>query len=182
MLKNNALRFALTFIALFLLFYYFNIGFFSITSEGTAHYNSFIDQHFNYISGLRALLLGCTAFLLNGLGFITITNKYDLLIAGHGGIRLVYSCLGLGIMSFFAAFVIAYPKPIRSKTYFFVAGLICIQLLNVIRMALVALFWGKKAQQIIDHHLLFNGIIYLLIGIALYFWVTAKDNRKHAKN
>lgn len=182
MLKSKAVKFAVTFIALFLAFYYFNIGFFSITSPGASRYNSFIADNFNYIRLLRHLLLACTSLVLRCAGYASVINEYELRIVGHGGIRLVYSCLGLGIMSFFSAFVLAYPKPFNKKIFFLAGGLLVIQLLNILRMAAVALFWGKKAQHIIDHHVLFNGIIYLVIGIGLYFWVTADDRKKHAKN
>jgi exosortase/archaeosortase family protein len=182
MLKSKAVKFSITFIVLFLAFYYFNIGFFSITSPGATRYNSFIADNFNYIQLLRHILLLATAFLLRCAGFATVINEYELLIAGHGGIRLVYSCLGLGVMSFFAAFVLAYPKAFKQKVMFLISGLFAIQVLNILRMATVALFWGKSAQHIIDHHIIFNGIIYVIIGIGLYFWVTAADRKKHAKN
>ena len=182
MLKSKAIKFSLTFIALFLAFYYFNIGFFSITSAQSANYNSFIADNFNYIRLLRHILLFCTSFFLGCLGFSNVTNEYELLIAGHGGIRLIYSCLGLGLMSFFTAFVIAYPKAFKKKAVFLIAGLFIIQLLNILRMAMVALFWGRKAQHIIDHHIIFNSIIYVIIGIGLYFWVTADGSKKPVKS
>ena len=182
MLKSKAVKFSITFITLFLVFYYFNIGFFSVTSPASTHYNSFIADNFNYIRLLRHMLLLCTSFLLRCAGFYTVINEYELLAAGRGSIRLVYSCLGLGVMSFFTAFVLAYPKAFKRKVCFLIAGLFVIQLLNILRMAIVALFWGRKAQHIIDHHIIFNGIIYVIIGIGLYFWVTADDRKKHAKN
>ncbi len=182
MLKSKAAKFSITFIVLFLTFYYFNIGFFSVTSPGSKNYNDFIAGNFNYIRLLRHILLHSTSFLLRCAGYNTVINEYELLIAGRGGIRLVYSCLGLGLMSFFTAFVIAYPQAFKKKVVFLIAGLFIIQLLNILRMAMVALFWGKKAQHIVDHHIIFNGIIYVIIGIGLYFWVTADDKKKHAKN
>ncbi|PJJ79467.1 exosortase/archaeosortase family protein [Mucilaginibacter auburnensis] len=182
MLKSKAVQFAITFVTLFLAFYYFNIGFFSLTSPASKNYNSFLAENLNYISLIRHLLLACTSFLLKCMGFATVTNEHELLIAGRGSIRLVYSCLGLGVMSFFAAFVVAYPKRWKEKLTFLFSGLLAIELLNVIRITVVALFWSKQAQRIIDHHLIFNSIIYLAILIALYFWVTAGDKQPHAKN
>ncbi len=126
--------------------------------------------------------MSATSFLLKCFGFATVNNEYQLRVAGSGGIRLVYSCLGLGIMSFFTAFVLAYPKKWKDKLIFLFLGLLAIELLNIIRMAIVALFWSKQAQQIIDHHIIFNGIIYIIICIVLYFWVTADDKKTHAKN
>jgi exosortase/archaeosortase family protein len=182
MLKSRAVKFSVTFVLIFLALYYFNIGFFSITSPQSIHYNSFIANNFNYIRVLRHLLLLSTSFVLHCAGFASVTNEFELLTAGRGGIRLVYSCLGLGLMSFFSAFVLAYPKPIKKKLFFLISGLAVIQLLNVLRMTAVAIFWGSRAQHIIDHHIIFNGIIYIVITIGLYFWVTAEERKNNAKN
>ena len=82
MLKSNAIKFLVTFIVLFAMFYYFNIGFFSLTSPQSKNYNSFLAENFNYISLLRHILLGSTSLLLKCLGFASVTNEYELRIAG----------------------------------------------------------------------------------------------------
>jgi exosortase/archaeosortase family protein len=172
--KESPLRFLPVFLGLFLIFYYFNIFFFGVTSFGN-HYNAFLDQHLNYIRGLRHLLLDTTKLSINLFGFSCITNDTQLLVAGRGIIEIVYSCLGLGIMSFFAAFVIAYPKQLKSKLIFLFTGLICIQVLNVLRFVLLALFWDKKSGAILDHHTIFNVVVYIVIALSLYAWVKRDD-------
>src|ERR1700761_4224866 len=139
MQQNSPVRFAVLFISLFLLFYYFNILFFGITSPGN-HYLPFLADHLNYIAALRWFLLQSSAGLLRLFGFSTLTNNNELLVVGRGIITLVYTCLGLGVMSFFAAFVLAYPKPTKPKFIFLISGLLIIQLLNIIRFALLVLF------------------------------------------
>lgn len=174
--RTNAdpVRFALIFIILFLAFYYFNICFFGITSSGN-HYSAFLATHLNYIGALRRLLLKSSALILNLMGFGAITNDYELLVAGHGTLQVVYSCLGLGLISFFAAFVIAYPKKRKKKIFFLVAGIIGIELLNMLRFVLLAIFWNKHEGHILDHHTVFNIFMYLVIAISLYFWVKHDD-------
>lgn len=181
--QNSPLRFAVVFIVLFLGFYYFNIGFFSLTSHGR-HYTPFFAGHLNYIKALRDFLLWCSATVLKCFGFTVITNDYSLLVAGKGMITLVYSCLGLGVMSFFSAFVIAYPKAFKAKAIFLMVGLFIIQSLNIARFVFLAAFWDKKGDQIADHHTIFNALIYILIAISLYFWVKADTGIKtnNAKN
>ena len=174
--SESPLRFLLIFLGLFLFFYYFNISFFSITSHGN-HYNSFLDQHLNYIRWFRHLLLYVSKIIINCFGYDSISNDYQLLVAGRGTISVVYSCLGLGIMSFFAAFVIAYPKKLKSKLTFLFTGLVCIQILNVVRFVLLALFWDKKSKVVLDHHTIFNITIYVIIAISLYFWVKQDDKQ-----
>ena len=182
MLKSKAVKFSLVFLTLFLVTYYFNIGFLSITSPLSKNYISVIADNFNYIKWIRHALLFCTSVLLRCFGFENITNDYDLLTVGRGIVRMAYDCLGIGVMCFFSAFVLAYPKPFKKKLSFLLGGLLIIQTLNVIRMALVAIFWDAKFQAVVDHHFIFNTIIYTIIGVALYFWVTADDRKKHAKN
>ena len=172
--RYSPIRFLLVFLSLLRLFYYFNIFFFGITSRGN-HYNAFLDQNLNYIRGLRHILLGATKLVINLIGFSSISNDYQLLVAGRGVIDVVYSCLGLGVMSFFAAFVIAYPKGLKPKLIFLLLGLLCIQMVNILRFVLLALFWNKKSGRILDHHTIFNVVIYLAIAITLYFWVKHND-------
>ena len=149
-----------------------------MTSPGN-HYNAFLANHLNYIQWLRQLLLNASAGILNLFGLTAIDNNYELLVAGHGSIRLVYSCLGLGVISFFTAFAIAYPKPLRARVIFILSGILVIEILNVIRFVLLALFWDKRSAQIIDHHTLFNTIIYILICISLYFWMKDPQKEKY---
>jgi exosortase/archaeosortase family protein len=134
-------------------------------------YSPFLAVHLNYIDGLRLLLIGCAVKILGWLGFIAIHNTDEILVAGRGFLRIAYSCLGLGVSSFFAAFVIAYPKPIKIKVIFLLTGIAGIEILNVIRFVLLVLFWNGHKNQIIDHHTLFNAFIYIVIACVLYFWV-----------
>lgn len=181
--KSSPIRFVFVFVVLFLLFYYCNIFFFGITSPGN-HYSAFLANNLNYIHWLRHFLLMSSAGVLNLLGFGAVYNEYELLLAGHGTIQLVYSCLGLGVMSFFAAFVLAYPKKLKSKWLFLGGGIIGIELLNILRFVLLAIFWDKKGKHILDHHTIFNIFIYLIIAITLYFWVKHDDafNANESKN
>jgi exosortase/archaeosortase family protein len=173
--KGSPLRFVFLFIVLFVLFYYFNILFFSMTEPYSRHYVPWLANHFNYISALRTGLLKSSEHILTWLGYTSLSNEYDLMLVGHGVLKLVYSCLGLGVISFFAAFVIAYPRKWKSKIIFLISGIIGIQLLNIARFVLLALFWNKQHVRIIDHHTIFNIFIYLAIALTLYFWVKS-DN------
>ena len=167
--KNNPIRFALVFVALFVAFYYFNVFFLGITSPGN-HYSPFLAGHLNYIQWLRDILLFASKHVLLSLGFAAIINNTDLLVAGHTHIFLAYDCLGFGIMSFLAAFAIAYPKPVKEKWIFFLAGIVVVQLLNVVRFVLLALYWKPQEPNLLDHHTIFNVVVYIIILTSIYFW------------
>jgi exosortase/archaeosortase family protein len=178
----SPVRFVILFLGLFFAFYYFNIAFFSATSHGK-HYVLFFDQHLNYIHLLRQWLLTCSKQILTWCGYTVITNEYDLLTAGRGIIRLVYSCLGLGMMSFFTAFVIAYPRRFLVKLLFLLSGLLVIQLLNICRFVLLSLFWEKSNSAYIpDHHTIFNITMYIIIAVSIYFWVRYDDKTNQHAN
>ena len=179
----SPLKFVFTFIVLFLAFDGFNLFYYGITSPGS-HYSPFLDHYLNYIQGLRWLLLNISTGLLNVIGFTAICNGYEMLVAGHSSIWIVYSCLGLGVISFFAAFVLAFPKPLKRKLIFLITGILVIEFLNVIRFMLLALYWNKNDNKIIDHHTIFNIIIYIIVAISLYFWVKSPDgeNKAYAAN
>lgn len=181
--QASPFKFIFLFLVLFLLFYYFNVWFFSVTIPG-ADYNAFLDHHLNYIEALRWVLLNSSTGLLNLLGFTAICNNYQLLVAGHSTIEVVYSCLGIGVISFFTAFVLAYPKAWKSKIIFLIGGILVIELLNVIRFMLLVLYWDSADTTIIDHHTIFNVIIYIIIIISLYFWVKTpgSENKEYAAN
>ena len=98
--KVSPLRFVIIFAVLFAGLYYFDILFFGLTTPGN-HYIPFLDHYLNYIAWLRAALLKSSACILNLLGFTALNDEYELLVAGHGILRVVYSCLGLGVISFF---------------------------------------------------------------------------------
>ena len=170
--KGSPVRFMLLFLALFLLFYFFNILFFGLTTPGGNHYSQFLADHLDYISALRHFLLKATEKTLNWLGYPSITDDTDILIAGHGRLKLIYSCLGLGIMSFLISFVIAFPKTLKGKLIFLIPSLLIFQALNILRFVVLAIFWNKNEDtQIVDHHTIFNILIYIIVAISLYFWV-----------
>ncbi len=174
--KNNYS--SVYFIVKFLLFYfildYFTLFYIGITAPGNLYF-PWLDQHLNYIRALRHLLLGTSAFLLQQMGYVTYTSDILLYVYGHGGVKLVYSCLGYGVMSFFAAFVLAWPKPIKSKALFLPVGLLLIQSLNIVRFILLSLHGNKQLENLkIDHHSLFNLILYLMVMGILYWWVNRR--------
>ena len=179
--NNEPTKFLLSFCLLFAAFYYFNIFFYGITTEGN-YYNVYLANHLNYIAELRMLLLKSSAKILNWLGHPAITNDYKMLVAGNGILKLIYSCLGLGLISFFAAFVLAYPKRWIQKIIFLITGIFGIEILNVLRFVLIGIFYNHENHTILDQHILFSIFIYIVIAIALYFWVKSDKPLKNAAN
>jgi exosortase/archaeosortase family protein len=177
--NNPSYRFVILFLSLFALFYYFNIFYIGITAPGN-HYSEFLDQHLNYIRDFRILLISISAGILRLFGYEVFTSDTTLHALDAGGINVVYSCLGFGVMSFFVAFVIAWPeKSLKSKLLFIPAGIILIQTLNISRFILITLFWRTSPlRSVIDHHILFNFILYAVLLASIYFWMNKESDKK----
>ena len=177
--NNPSYRFVVIFLGLFTLLYYFNIFFMGITAPGN-FYSAFLDQHLNYIRGFRILLISVSATLLKFFGYEVFTSDTTLHALNAGGINVVYSCLGFGVMSFFVAFVIAWPeKTVKSKLVFIPAGLLLIQALNVARFILITLFWRTSSfRSAVDHHILFNFVLYVILLTTIYFWINKGNDKK----
>ncbi len=176
------LRFVILFVGLYLLFNYFNEFYIGITNKGGL-YSGFLDEHLNYIEWWRSSLLKGAASILHLFGYTAITNETDLLVVGKGGIRLIYTCLGYGLMSVFAAFCLSFPRPFKHRLIFLLIGLLFIQFVNVLRFVLLPLFWDRKHPFLgMDHHDLFNIIIYLLLFGMCYLWIKYSIRVTNAKN
>lgn len=175
--KNPSIRFVVLFLGLFSLFYYFNIFYMGVTAPGN-YYSLFLDEHLNYISGFRHLLIAISAWVLRIFDYQVFTSDTTLHALNAGGINVVYSCLGFGVMSFFVAFVIAWPeRSLKSKLWFIPVGLVLIQLLNIARFIMITLFWRSSPyRSVVDHHTLFNVILYAVLLASIYFWINNNNN------
>lgn len=164
-------RFLFSFLILFLTFYSFNIGYIGLTSPGGL-YSSFLNEHFNYILAWRNLYISTAAKILELMGYTVYTTDISLKVQGHSGFRLVYSCLGYGIISCFSAFALSFPKPFRSRLIFLLTGLLVILSLNLCRFIFLPLFYDPRLTLLsINHHDIFNGTLYIILLAVMYKWV-----------
>jgi exosortase/archaeosortase family protein len=168
---HSSSLFVLKFLVLFGIFYGFNILFIAITAPG-GWYIAVLDEHLNYIKLWRKVCLSSTAYVLNQLDYpVTITDT-TLQIKPDKGFKIVYSCLGYGIMSVFAAFILSFKKSTPLTWVVLLAGLTLIHGLNILRLTLITLYW-KRASVVmkINHHDLFNLFVYLMIGLMIIIWI-----------
>ncbi len=171
-------RFIFLFICLSFGFYAFNTLYIALTVKGGLHV-PFLENNLNYIKWWRNFTVDSTATALRVLGFEVYTSEYRLKAVNAGSFQLVYTCLGYGIMGVFAAFVITFPEKIYKRSFFLAFGLVCIQLLNTLRLILLTLYWDPKNPLLgLDHHDLFNYFVYaFLIGIT-YCWLKINTHSK----
>jgi len=172
---SPAILFVIKFLCLFGFIYGSYIIYLAVTSPGGI-YIPFLDTHLNFISWLRYALIETSAVILNLLGYQTKTSVYEMLVVGHNVIIVGYDCLGFGIMSFFSAFIIAYPGVLKVKLYCWLIGIVGIQALNLCRFVILSLYWRpSKSAYLSDHHTIFNIVVYILIAISLHFYTRYQD-------
>ena len=177
-----AIRFVILLVGLYFLFSQGNIFMNSVTSVGGRFYNAYITEHLNYIQWIKSSLIFFGASIIRLFGFYTISNEMDVMVVNGPYLRINYSCVGLGVMSFFTAFVIAFPAKLKPKIKLFIIGILMIYVLNVLRIAGLGVllgFFQSQRDNFTYHHEIFNTIVYLCIFALLYFWI--KKNTKMRK-
>ncbi len=179
LLKDKTfLRFVLKFLLIFALCYYGTLLVIGISVPG-GYYIPFVDHYLNYVSWLRDSLMWGTETLLKIFGIDTYyANQYVLRIVNGHGIRMVYGCLGYGVMSFWIAFVLASSVRVVKKTIWLIAGLLVIWIVNISRLSLVLVAVNKNWSFPFgwDHHTWFNIVAYIAIFIMMYFFDRVAGN------
>ena len=160
-------------VALFLLlygfFYFGNKCYTGLTVPGNA-YSPFLDNYLDYVSWFRNVLLEGAAFVIRLFGHHTMIHEHGIKLESGRGVRLVYACMGFAIFSFWWAMILAFPQTLRIKVKYLIGGTLLIVLLNMLRIAAVALAFNKWGHTSVDHHMLFNITTYGILMIMLYRW------------
>lgn len=172
------------FLGLFGLLFYGTEAVIAFSSPGD-HYSSFVAEHLNFIDPFRQVLLRSSQWLLSAFGVETyLQDQFTLRQAGGGGIRMVYSCLGYGVLSFWIAFVFANRGSWKKKTLWIVGGCLLLCGINIIRISLLLIATSKGWPIPFgwDHHTWFNIVAYALIFCMMYgFDFSGRKKRDEAR-
>jgi exosortase/archaeosortase family protein len=167
--KNKLLIYCIKFIAAYCFLYYGSQAIIGLSAHG-GYYSSVVHDYFNYPAWLRKALLKTSQFFLETMAYKTeMPDEYKVRMVGGKGVRMVYSCLGIGVMSFWIAFMLANETGIKKKIFFTLFGTAFIFLINVGRIMLlfVTANKGKKMPFGIEHHTLFTVASYILIMLLI---------------
>ncbi|MFN0082398.1 MAG: exosortase/archaeosortase family protein [Ferruginibacter sp.] len=170
--KPSFIQFLIVFAAVFLLCYYGALFITGLAIPG-GMYSPFAEKYFNIAAWFRSSLIGGTKVFVAVFDYKTIrTSEYVLRVPGANGIRIVYSCLGFGVMSFWAAYMVATSATLVKKAAWLLAGVLLIWFINVVRISLVLIASNKgwKFPFGWDHHRWFNIAAYLFIFCMMYFF------------
>jgi exosortase family protein XrtF len=125
--------------------------------------------------------------ILDMLGFSTIEesqvdNIRTIGIDGTHGVWIGDPCNGLTLFALFTGFLLAYPGPIKHKLWYLPVGLIAIHLINVIRIAGLALIvYIFPDPDVLDfnHTYTFTIFVYSFVFLLWYIWATKLANENN---
>lgn len=112
------------------------------------------------------------AGLLRLVGFKSWAAADSSVVMLNGAPAVVVGtpCDGMALYALFAGFVLALPGPWRPKLWFVPLGILVIYLLNIIRIAMLAInFYYYHSTVDFNHHYTFTFVVYGFIG-AMWMW------------
>lgn len=178
--------FLLKFGAFFAVFYYLNMYFVDLTLPGEKH-SAFFTEHLNYIYWITGSIMHTANIMTQSVGIDThVVNTRYLVVPGGHSLFMNWQCVGLGIFSFWAAFILANKMNWKRKIIWGIGGLLGIWFLNCCRTALLMIAlennWKEWKQswthgRTLDHHDLFNyGCYVLILGLIWFFYKRYKNS------
>ena len=160
------------FLLIFISLYGFNLLFTALVTPKNI-YVPFLDHNLNYISGLTIGLLYSSDIVAEIMGMNTYVASAETLRVVNGTYVIVGTpCLGLGVMIFWTAFILAAGEGWKKKLTWCLGGLAAICFINSIRIAFILMAYENKWQMVtsLDHHTAFNVLAYVLIFFMIYLF------------
>ena len=176
--KYFDLHYFLRLISILILLYYFKFFFRGITDPKN-FYSPFIDHNLNYVTGLKSSILNTSNVLAHAFGLNSYVDGKIIRIPKGAGVVLNLPCLGLGIMSFWIAFIFAHQNNLAKRFQWCLIGVAAIWFINCLRISLLlfAVQSKWKVNKYINHHDLFNLVAYAIIILMIYFF-SVKNNEE----
>ncbi|MCB0696360.1 MAG: hypothetical protein KDC07_03285 [Chitinophagaceae bacterium] len=166
--NKTAVRYVLLFFISYGLLYITNYILTGLLQPG-GYYSEWLANNLDYVTAFRTLLLTSTANVVELFDYYTCLRGNILFVEGGHNIRMVYSCIGINILCMWWAFVIAMPMKMKTKTVYLLAGTMCLIALNIIRLSMLTMSPNDYSygELIIDHHTIYNWVVYGLILIVM---------------
>ena len=137
-------------------------------------YSAFCEQYMNYYTVTRFYMFQLPISVTGLLGIHAFQDSVNSLQVENGGRLLVKDvCYGLGLISFWIAFVLSDSTAWKRKVMWCLAGVASLMAINIMRVSL--LLAAKQNQWNIhlldsyglDHHTLFNIVAYAFIFLLM---------------
>jgi exosortase/archaeosortase family protein len=159
-------------IVYFFVINYFFVVYTGITVPGGKFYFPALFEYADVIGVFRRFLLWGGAQFASLIGYPSGYSDFTMYVHGQSGVRMVYSCMGFGLIAAFSALILAWPARLVNKLTSLVLGIVLIILLNMIRIGGLAVLFSKGYYEhfdFINHHDLFNIVVVVLIFL-FFMW------------
>lgn len=150
-------------------------------------YQWYLNQFSGNIDGFTKIISGQSSFLLNFMGYETVTKDFpshetvQFYINGKVATRMVEGCNAVSVMIMFLAFVFAFYKGVKTF-YFAFAGIVLLYILNLFRIyVLNVIVVDFPALTKSAHDYFFPAIIYGGVVLLWLIWIN-KFVITHEKN
>jgi len=180
--KNSAYFFTLTYalkvVSLYFLLSYAIDAYIALVDPNGRYDFSDTLGKVNFIALLRDSLLYPSEWLLKLFGYCTFITTLRVGIMDSGGVQLVYGCLGIKAFITLTALVTCFPAKAKNKFMFLLAALPVMHLLNIIRITILAVLNKFSYTLSLEHHDVYNTIIYAYIAASFYIFTEYFSERK----
>lgn len=148
------------------------------------YYSPFIARYLDYVSWIKISLIKGTRGILSLFNVATIEEPGFLVrYQGGRGVIIAMDCVGYGVYSFWAAFVLANKGGWTKKLKWIIIGVLGLWFINLLRITLflTAINKGWPMPLGINHHTWFNIFAYLLIFLMIWLYDRDGKSRKSVK-
>lgn len=175
------IRFTVKFLLLFCAFYFGTLAVIGLAAPGGI-YSPFVEKYLDYVSWIKQSLIWAVKNVAHWSGYETIVRPDFVISSYNASIKIAMDCVGYGVYSFWAAYVIANDGSRIKKTLWVVIGLLLLWTINAGRISLffLALQKNKPMPFGIDHHTWFNIIAYIAIFGMILLFEKRKSNTQHS--
>ncbi len=166
-------KFFTRFLVLLLSFYLLTKLLIQVGKPGSSLYNSFLYDNFHFVNWMRSGILYVANLFTNLLGLNSeVISEKIIGIKGGRSLLMARQCLGLELLGFWTAFIVAHDAGWKTKLTWVTGGILMICFINCWRLAILlyTLQKGISSPIKLDHHDLFNYIAYCLIAIMCYLF------------
>jgi len=140
-------------------------------------YQFIVKRYTFYDQKFIGLIIESADFLLKFIGYKTFKVLQDrdmqvIGIDGSNGVWIGSNCNAITLFTLFSVFVVAYPGSQKNKLWFIPAGILAIHLLNVLRVAALAMIADSYPQYLnFNHTYTFTFLVYSFIFFLWILWV-----------
>ena len=133
--------------------------------------SNFLNFYDVFNEALLDLIQDSSLLLIDFVGFETFSQGRNFGIENSSGVILGAPCDGLSLMYLYMSFIVAVPGKWKTKLFWIVAGIIGIQVLNVIRViSLIIIVVYRPSLLSFNHDYTFTFLIYTLIFVSWIFY------------